>query len=70
MQLSGNICKAPNCLYSYVMVNETPLGFCATVWTNQTTGKEFLLAWDHMIWFGDTLPNSLLGYNKIWTNTY
>ena len=46
-------------------VKEIPVARCATVYTSHESGEEFLLVGDQMLWFGESLPHSLINPNQI-----
>jgi len=65
MEFTGDICEVTPFLELYEPVNEIPVARCGSVWTSPHTGKEYLLVCDQMLWFGTTLPHSLLNPNQI-----
>jgi len=65
MEYTGEICEVSPFLSDYDPVTEIPLARCGTVWTSPDTGEEFLLVGEQMLWFGDSLPHSLINPNQI-----
>ena len=65
MEYTGQICDVSPFLGSYEPVKEIPVAQCYTVWTDDTTGMDYLLVADEMLWFGTTLQHSLLNPNQI-----
>jgi Reverse transcriptase (RNA-dependent DNA polymerase) len=65
MELTGEICDVNPFLESYQPVQHIPVARCCTVWTNQEDGNEHLLVGDQMLWFGTSLPNSLINPNQL-----
>ena len=65
MEYTGEICEVSPFLSDYEPVTEIPLARCGTVWTSPDTGEEFLLVGEQMLWFGDSLPHSLINPNQI-----
>ena len=53
-------------LSSYDPVTEIPIARCCTVWTDHRDSSEYLLVGDQMLWFGTSLPNSLINPNQLW----
>lgn len=49
----------------YTAIRDIPIAKCATVWTDQDTGTDWLLLADQMLWFGNRLDHSLLNPNQI-----
>lgn len=49
----------------YAAIRDIPIAKCATVWTDQETGIDWLLLADQMLWFGDRLDHSLLNPNQM-----
>ena len=67
MELTGDICDVTPFLDSYAPVNEIPLARCGTVWTDPSSGGEYLLVANQMLWFGSSLSHSLLNPNQLRT---
>ena len=62
---TGQVCEVAPFLSQYDPVQEIPIARCSTVWTSPYTGKEFLLVADEVLWFGTSLPHTLLNPNQI-----
>jgi len=52
-------------LPTYEAVNEIPVTGCGIVWSSPSTGQDYLLIGDQFLYFGETLPNSLLNPNQL-----
>ena len=65
MELTGDICNVTPFLDSYQPLMEIPLVCCGTVWTDPDSSQEYLLIADQMLWFGTSLPYSLINPNQI-----
>ena len=65
MELTSEVCNVSPFLNTYAPVKEIPVGRCCTVWTCNNTGREVLLAADHMLWFGSQMEHSLINPNQI-----
>ena len=68
LELTGDICEVTPFLDSYEPINEIPLAHCGMVWTDPMTTQDYLLVGDQMLWFGDSLQNSLINPNQICAN--
>ena len=68
LELTGDICEVTPFLDSYEPINEIPLAHCGAVWTDPMTMQDYLLVSDQMLWFGDSLQNSLINPNQIRAN--
>ena len=60
MKYTGEICEVSPFLNTYDPVKEIPVARCCTVWTSEESGEEYLLVGDQMLWFGNSLENSLI----------
>jgi hypothetical protein len=65
LELTGEVCDVQPFLNSYDPVQSVVVGQCATVWTNEEDGKEYLLVGEQMLWFGDSLEHSLINPNQL-----
>ena len=65
MEYTGEICEVSPFLNTYDPVKEIPVARCCTVWTSEESGEEYLLVGDQMLWFGNSLENSLINPNQI-----
>ena len=65
LDLTGEVCEVSPFLDSYQPKQEIPLARCATVWTDLDTSQEYLLVCNQMLWFGNSLHNSLINPNQI-----
>jgi hypothetical protein len=65
MELTGKKCDVTPFLATYQPVQEILVTRCCIVWTDQHYSKEYLLIGDQMLWFGTSLPNSLINPNQI-----
>ena len=64
MLYTGEHCEVSNFLSTYGPVQEIPIVRCCTVWTSDE-GKEYLLVGNEMLWFGNTLADSLINTNQL-----
>ena len=64
MLYTGEHFKVSPFLSTYNPVQEIPIARCCTVW-NSDEGTEYLLVGDEMIWFGNTLADSLINPNEL-----
>ena len=64
MLYTGEHCKVSPFISTYDLVQEIPISRCCTVWT-QDKRKEYLLVGDKMLWFGNTLADSLINPNHL-----
>ena len=64
MLYTGEHCEVSPFLSTYNLVQEVLIARCRTVWTSDK-GKEYLLVGDEMLWFGNTLANSLINPNQL-----
>ena len=67
MELTRDIYNVAPFLDSYQPLTEIPLAHCGTVWTDLASSQEYLLIVDQMLWFGTSLPHSLISPNQIHT---
>ena len=65
IEYTGEMCEVSPFLSDYEPVTEIPLARCCTVWTLKETGQEYLLVGNQMLWFGASLPHSLINPNQI-----
>jgi hypothetical protein len=65
MEFTGEICEVNPFISTYTPLQEIPVAHCGTVWTCDTTGRDFLLVGDEMLWFGTQSENSLINPNQI-----
>ena len=64
MLYTGEHCEVSPFLSTYDPVQEIPIARCCTVWTSDE-GEEYLLVGDEMLWFGNTLADSLINPNQL-----
>ena len=64
MLYTGENCEVSPFLSTYDPVQEIPIAQCCTVWTSDE-GKEYLIVGDEMLWFGNTLADSLINPNQL-----
>jgi hypothetical protein len=57
---TGQLCEVNPFFASYTPLQDVLIARCGTVWTDDTTGRDFMLVGDDMLWFGTTLENSIL----------
>ena len=65
LEYTGQVCEVSPFLSSYAPVSEIPVARCCTVWTDDRDGREYLLIGNKMLWFGTTLPHSLINPNQL-----
>ena len=54
------VCEVTPFTDEYDSIKEVPIVTACTVWTDQNTGKEYLLVGEQFLWFGTSLDHSLL----------
>ena len=64
MLYTGEHCEVSPFLSTYDPVQEIPIAQCCTVWTSYEV-KEYLLVGNEMLWFGNTLADSLINTNQL-----
>ena len=62
------VCEVTPFTDEYESIKEVPIVTACTVWTDQNTGKEYLLVGEQFLWFGTSLGHSLLNPNQIRAN--
>ena len=62
------VCEVTPFTDEYESIKEVPIVTACTVWTDQNTGKEYLLVGEQFLWFGTSLDHSLLNPNQIRAN--
>ena len=64
MLYTSEIFEVSPFLSTYESVQDIPVARCCTVWDSDE-GREYLLVNDEMLWFGNTLANSLMNPNQL-----
>ena len=64
MLYTGELCAVSPFLSTYEPVQDIPVSRCCTVWTSDK-GKEYLFFGNEMLWFGNTLENSLMNSKQL-----
>lgn len=62
--LTGQTCDVSPFTQQYAAVKDVPIGTCATSVTDES-GETLILVCHQMLWFGDSLPHSLLNPNQL-----
>ena len=59
------VCEVQPFTDKYDSIKEVPIVTACTVWTDQNSGKEYLLVGEQFLWFGSSLDHSLINPNQL-----
>jgi len=62
------VCEVQPFTDKHGSVKEVPIVTACTVWTDQNSGKEYLLVGEQFLWFGSSLEHSLINPNQLRAN--
>ena len=65
---SDTVCEVQPFTDKYESIKEVPIVTACTVWTDDNTGKEYLLIGEQFLWFGSSLNHSLINPNQLRAN--
>lgn len=68
MSYTDVVCEVSPFTDHYDSIKEVPIVTACTVWTDQKSGKEYLLVGEQFLWFGSSLEHSLINPNQIRAN--
>ena len=62
---TGKVCEVSPYTDEYDAITDVPVVRGATLWTDQHTNEEYILAFNEALWMGDTLTHSLINPNQL-----
>ena len=62
---TGKVCEVSPYMDEYDAFTDIPVVRGATLWTDQHTNNEYILAFNEALWMGDTLTHSLINPNQL-----
>ena len=68
LKYSDVVCEVQPFTDKHGSVKEVPIVTACTVWTDQNSGKEYLLVGEQFLWFGSSLEHSLINPNQLRAN--
>ena len=64
-EFDGMTCEVSPYTESYESMKDVPIVGAATAWTNVETGETHILYFNQMLWYGGTMPMSLINPNQM-----